>query len=334
MAMGSRRRRRRNRSRWVLVGILLSLVTLSVSVVSSAQSDGSGRRFSELAYVDEMRPMIERSSSHGAELAQVRAQGLRLGREAVRRQLGRASQGARAVLSEAEQVEAPKSLTTAHSVLVATLAVRVRAATAVESAVTQAYSGGPPGPAVEALGRAGEDMMASDRTYQVFVESVAAARGGPPVLPASRWLADARAWDRSELAVFFASLRSSATSTAVHDLAVLVVTTKPPAVGSEGPATVLPVVRAFQLEVVAANIGNAAERDVPVVATLTGVGGASESARGVVDLDPGQRRSLTLNGLRTVPPGPGTLRVVVGPAPGETSTADNERSQPVVLRGS
>jgi len=134
--------------------------------------------------------------------------------------------------------------------------------------------------------------------------------------------------------VFVGAVRASASPTPVHDLTMLVVTTKPPAVGTEGSAPVLPVVRAYQLEVVVANVGNAVERDVPVVARLAGLGGSTETVQGRVDLEPGQRRSLVLNGLRPVLPGPATLRVTVGPVTGEANGVDNERIQPVVLRGS
>jgi hypothetical protein len=327
------RRRRRRTTRWVLVALLLSLVTVSVSMVSSAQTDGPARRFSELAYLDSLRPVVERSSAQGTELAHLRSLALRLGREAVRRQAARVSQDARAVLGEVERAQPPKSLTTSHSILVATMAVRARAAAAVDAALAQAYAGGPTSHPVDALGRAGEDMLAADRTYQVFLESLPTSEGSPPVMPPSRWVPDPRLWDRNELGVFLGALRASATAGPVHDLSLLVVTTKPPAVGNEGAAVVLPLVRSFQVEVVVGNVGNAAERDVPVVASLTGAAGAGESVRGVVDLEPGQRRSLTLAGLAPVPAGPGTLRVMVGPVPGEANSADNQRVTPVVLRG-
>ena len=332
MAMAYRRRRRTT-SRWVLLGLLLSLVTVSVSVVSSAQTDGPGRRFSELAYLDAMRPLVSRSSAQGAELAQVRAEGLKLGRDGVRRQLGRVSQDAGATLGEVVRAEPPESLATAHSLLLATFTIRARAASTMNDGFTQAYTGVPLGPVVESLAGAAEDLVAADRTYQVFLHSLPSGDGSSPAMPASRWVPDARPWDRSELGVFLGALRSSGVPTPVHDLAVLLVTTKPPAVGIDGPAMVLPLVRSLQVEVVVANLGNSPERGVPVVATLTGVGGASESLRDAVDLDPGQRRSLVLNGLATVPAGPATLKVVIEPIPGEANPADNARSQPVVLRG-
>lgn len=334
MARSPRRRRRRRTPRWVLLGLLLTLVTLLVSAVVSADGDGPARRFSEQNYLDRVRPLVTRSSDQGAELARVRTQAIRLGREAVQRQLARVTDDARAVLVEMEGSEAPESLSLARSVLVTTMTIRARVATAAQEGFAQVYGTGPASAPVEFLARAGEEAVAADRTYEVFLETLASLEGAhSAMMPPSRWVADRVVWDRAELTVMVGAVRASASPVPVHDLAMLVVTTKPAAVGAEGPAAVLPIVRAFQLEVVVANVGNSAERNVPVVATLSGVGNTAETVRDSVDLEPGQRRSLTLNGLRPVPPGPGTLRVTAGPVPGETNAADNERVQPVVLRG-
>ena len=334
MATASRRRRRRT-SRWVLLGLILTLVTVLVNVVASAGSDGPARRFSEQAYLDRMRPLVARSTEQGADLSRVRSQALRIGREGVQRQLVRVTEDARSVLDEVQGAEPPESLTVARSVLLTTMAVRARVAAAVQEGFAQTYGPAATGAPVDFLARAGEEAVAADRTYEVFVESLPAVEGArSAIMPQSRWVADARLWDRTELAVLVAAVRAGAVSTPVHELTMLVVSTKPPAVGTEGLASVLPVVKAFQLEVVVANLGNASERRVPVVATLISPVGPAELVQDAVDLEPGQRLSLTLNGLRPVPPGPATLRVVVGPVPGEANVADNERSQAVVLRGS
>ncbi len=319
----------------MLLGLFLTAVTLLVNVVNSADGDGPARRFSEQAYLDRMRPLVLRSTEQGVELSRVRSQALRLGREAVQRQLVRVTEDARAVLEEVQRAESPESLSSARSILVTTMAVRARVAVAAQDGFAQAYAPPASGAPVDLLARAGEQAVAADRTYEVFLESLPAVEGArSAIMPESRWVADARLWDRAELTVFLGALRSSAAPAPVHEVTMLVVTTKPPAVGTEGPASVLPVVRAFQLEVVVANVGNAAERKVPVVATLSSSSGPTEKVQDSVDLEPGQRLSLTLNGLRSVPPGPATLRVVVGPVPGESNVGDNERSQPVVLRGS
>jgi len=321
-----------------LLGLILTLATLLVSVVASAGSDGPARRYSEQSYLDRLRPLVERSTEQGVELSRTRSQALRIGRDVVQRQLVRVAQDARAVSDEVQGIDSPKSLSMVRSVLVTTVAVRARAAAAAQEGFAQAYAPAAtvaPAAPIDLLARAGDQALTADRTYEVFLESLPAVEGArSAIMPQSRWVTDTKLWDRTELTVFVGAVRSSASPTPVHDLAMLVVSTKPPAIGTEGPASVLPVVKAYQLEVVVANLGNAPERKVPVVAILQSVSGPVEAVQDTVDLDPGQRLSLTLNGLRPVPPGPAALRVVVGPVPGEPNVADNERTQPVVLRGS
>ncbi|MEO6121757.1 MAG: hypothetical protein ABIW46_09465, partial [Acidimicrobiales bacterium] len=62
--------------------------------------------------------------------------------------------------------------------------------------------------------------------------------------------------------------------------------------------------------------------------------GQLDTARDFVDLAAGQRRSLSLAGLRPPPAGGRvTLTVTIGPVDGETPGEDNRWSRPVLLRG-
>lgn len=198
----------------------------------------------------------------------------------------------------------------------------------------RAFAEGPVDPAVDALVQAGEEMLAADRTYDVFLDALPRPEGvTAPLLPASSWASDPDMWTRPELHAFVTSIRSSTTPTPVHDVGVLTVTTDPLAVATEGNTAVLPLVRTLRLDIVVANTGNSPEEAVPVVATLIGPAGEVDTARDFVDLAPGQRRSVPLGGLRPVPGGPSTLTVVIGPVEGEASIPDNERSVGLVMRG-
>lgn len=332
MALAPRRRRRR-RPRWVLVGILLSVTVLLVNAAFSG-SESPSRRLAELAYLDKVRPQIDLSSEQGASIGQVRSDAGRLGRQGTSRRMARVTREADLVLAAVRRTKPPPTLATAHSILVATVAIRSRVAGGVADGLSAAFTDGPPDPAVEALVKAGEEMLAADRTYQVFVDAFPRPEGvTAPLLPASAWAAEPALWSRPELAAFVGSIRSSATPSPVHDVGVLTVATDPAAVATEGNASVLPLVGSLRLEVVVANTGNAPEKAVPVVATLIGPAGEVDTARDFVDLAPGQRRAVALGGLRPVPGGPSTLTVIIGPVEGETSIPDNERSLGLVLRG-
>ena len=324
-------RRRRRRPRLLLLGALLTLLVFAVSAASS-RSDGPSARLAQLAYLDRVRPAVERSTEQGADLVRVRDEAARLGRAAVGRRLQRVTADARSVLRLVRGADPPDSLETSHNLLVATMAIRARAAEDVRDALTRALGTDPADPAVEALVQAGRHLTTSDGTYRVFLDSIPRIDGKPAgAMPASEWVRNGEGWTAGELSAFVRFLRASASLAPVHDLAVALVTTDPAAVGSEGATSILPAVRSLRLQIVVANVGNEAEKRVPVVATLT-ADGVSDTARDFVDLAPGQRATVVLGGLRPVAGAASTLSVTIGPAEGETRLEDNTLPMPIVFR--
>lgn len=317
----------------MLIGVVLTAVSLAVNAAISARSDAPGRRLAQLAYVDEVRRQVERSTAQGVDIAQVRAEAPRLGRDGIRRRLDRVVREADSVVASVQAAEPPRSLATAHSVLVATAVIRARAAVTIRDALSKVLGSQPPAVAVEALAGAADDMAAADATYRSFVAILdGAGVTATPPLPASRWVDGGRDWSRPELTAFVRSLRASASLAPVHDVAVVVVTTDPAAVGSEGQAALLPLAKALRVQAVVANTGNEAEPRVPLVVSVAGPTGDLDSAREFVSLAAGQRRAVTLR-LRMAAGGPFAVNVVVGPVAGEADASDNRHSIPIVVRG-
>jgi len=318
----------------LLAAVLLSVLVLAVNAVVSSGSDGKAARLTRLTYLDDVRAPIEASSAQGGEVEQLRADPARLGREGIGRRMDRVVEQAEAAVAAVQAAEAPPDMEVSRTILVATMAVRARASVGIRHALGQVLTGGADDAAVAELVRRGEELVAADRTYRVFVDSLPRGDTAAPVLPASQWISDARLWSPPEVSSFVAAVRSGASALPVNDVRVLTVDTDPAAVGQQGGVAVLPLVRSIRLEIVVANTGNGPQEQVPVVASLQGADGQLDTARDFVDLAPGQRRSLTLAGLRPPPAGgPATLTVVVGPVAGETPGDDNQRSVSVVLRG-
>ncbi|HVE45939.1 MAG TPA: hypothetical protein VNA57_04225 [Acidimicrobiales bacterium] len=332
MAFAPRRRRRR-RSRFVLVGLVLSVVALLVNAGYSSSSKSPSKRLARLAYVDQLRPHVERSTLQGADVTQVRSEATQLGRNGIRRKMERVRRDAAVVLAAVRRLDPPPDLRTNHSLLVSTMVLRSRASATMDDALGTALGEGAPEGAADDLERAGREMVAADQTYRTFVELVGREGGTSRVLPESRWVPDPADWDRPAMVAFVSALRASAIATPVHDVGLLTFATDPKPVGSDAGSVVLPLVRALRVEVVVANIGNAPESGVPVVVTLTGPAGEVDTAREFVDLVPGQRRAVAVGGLKPVLGGPSTLTVVVGPVRGEGGVADNERAMSVLVRG-
>jgi hypothetical protein len=315
----------------LLLGLFLTLAVLAVNAAYSARSKAPARRLQELAYLDEVRPLVERSSSDGADLEQVRDGAAKLGRAAVDRRLEQVATDATSVARAVERAAPPRSLGSAHSLRIATAAIRARAASDVRDALNRALGTDPPQAAIDALSNVGADLVAADRTYQVFLRMLPTEHGTTVgAMPASQWV-NGDGWSRETITVFVSTLRASAALAPVHDVAILLVTTDPPAVAQDGANEVLPVVKSLRLQAVVADIGNEAERHVTVVATLTVAGAPPQSVRDFVDLVPGQRATVNLGGLRP-DLGMATLTVQVGPVAGESAVADNGKAIPILFR--
>jgi hypothetical protein len=329
MALAGRRPSRRRR-RWIALGVVLTVAVLGVDAAVSSRSEKPARQQETLAYLDAVRPLVERSTQEGADLADVRTNAISLGRDGIGRRLDRVSRDADAVLAESRKLQPPTTLRDANELLLATFAIRSKAAASMRQAFNDALGTQPPDPAVNGLVDAAKDMDAADRSYELFLTSIPP---GPATSPgSSTWVTDDQNWDRTVLTMFVGALRSSQVLSPVHDLAVALVLVDPAAVGLENGAAVIPAARNLHLQIVVTNSGNEAEKHVTVSATISPAAiGPTDMARDFVDLAPGQRRTVVLGTLRPVLNTPFTLTVRIEPVPGETNVADNEKTMTFVM---
>lgn len=328
-------RRRRRRPRWLVLVVLVALSFVAIRGMASGGSDYRSRRLAEQAYLDEMRPAVERSTQQGVDLVAARNDAAKLGRVGITKRLERLQQDAALVLREVRDADPPSSLASAHALLESTMFVRSRATAVLATSLPAALAAeGTGDDVVRPMATAGADLATADGIYAVFRRSLA-PRGGKPAasMPPSQWVQSDSAWTEPQLRALVSTLRASATLAPVHDVAVIVVSTDPTAVAKDGEADVLPPSRTLRLEVVVANVGNTREKAVPVVAAITTPSGAMDTARQFVDLAPGQRLTVTLGGLQPTRNEPLTLGVRAGPVDGESNVVDNEVVRELVVRG-
>jgi len=325
--------RRHRRGPWLLLAVLVTVVVLAVNAAMSARSPGPSRTLAQLAYLDRVRPQVQRSIEEAGEVGDVRARAAALGRDGITRRMERVAQEAGQVLGAVVDVSPPPSLRVAHSLLVSSAALRARSAAAMRDAMTTALATGPMDAVVKALTGVGADLTTADRAYQAFLDSLPPAVRAKSTMPVSRWVPDAQMWMEGDVAGFITTLRSSATLAPVHDLSLLVVATDPAPIGTDGRTAVLPAVASISVRLVVADVGNEAERHVTVTAQLVGVSGRSpEVVRSFVDLAPGQRLATTVGSLHPQPGTVYTLTVRAQPVDGETNVSDNEQSLALQVR--
>jgi len=325
----ARRRRRRRRPAWVLAAALLSIVVLAVNAAASSGPRTTENRIATLAYLDQVRPEVEGSTRDGGDLADLRARAVEFGRARLARRLREVTDDERRHLRVVEGVDPPKGMETEHALLVATFAMRARSAATLQSAITSALDPRAPPPPTPVLVRTYADLLAADHSYRMFQESLPRTRD--TVMPDSIWIVGPPPTE-VDINALIASLRSSASLAPVRDVAVVLVALDPTPVANEGAASVLPNVGTLKLHVVVANIGNDDAKRVPVIATVTGPTGQSDTARQWVDLAPGERSTVTIGGLRLQPGAQSALVVRAGPIDGEGNVADNQSDKTLLTR--
>jgi len=325
---------RRGPIRPVLIVLFLLTVLVFGTVVLSANHTSPGEARTEtLAYLDKVRPLIERSSATGRDLASLREQAVKLDRELLDRQLSRIQADADEAWTSVRAVTAAEGGSLAQDLLVGSLGGRATAVKELRGAFGQALDGASPlVPAVQALTDVGRDLQAADGAYRLFGRNLPPG-GTPP--PESRWVPDPQEWSAPVLGAFVTALRNSKDLAPVHDLAVLVAAPDPgPLAEERGKVSVLAQVPAIRLQVVVANQGNQPEKAVPVFASTQPFDGSPPSSMRVsVDLEPGQRRAIET--LQVTPPPPGVtfaLIVRVGASPDGKPTDDEFPVRQYVLR--
>jgi hypothetical protein len=317
----------------VLVLALLTLVVVGVVAIESSGPTERERRTEILAYLDKVRPLIERSTSTGRDIDKIRSDAVTLGRDGLDRQLTRAAADADGVVTEARAVRPPAVADLAQNILLGAFAGRASAIHSLQPAILASLSADAEKVgAVQALVEVGRDLEAMDGAYRIFTRNL------PPeaqaTLPKSEWITDSNVWSPSVLGAFVAGLRNNQQLAPVHDVAVLVAAPNPAPVGRDGPLLILPDVKQVDVQIVVANKGNTTERAIEVVATLQPLDGAKPSMkREIVDLDPGQDKAFELKGIAT--PGidrPFAISVKIGPVPGDDNPTDDEIPRQYVMR--
>jgi hypothetical protein len=323
MALDRRRRR-------PLLPIVAAVFTLGAGLVLLTRDRHPEGTDPALAYLDEVRPAVDRSNRLGADVTDVIDHVTEIQRPVLARRLDRLARDARNVLDDVTEASPPKDLQGPHALLVAAMALRSRAVEGLEPAVEAVLGATPIEQAVARMAAVGEDLVLADRNYEVFVESLPKLPGATTT--ESVWVKNPSQWTRDELGPQVSTVRSSVSLTSVHDLAIVTLRTDPPPTGKDGLLDVVPFTRNLKVQVVVANIGNEAERQVTVMATLTMADGTVDDARQFVNLTAGQRVTVQLGGLS---PGAGqnaNLSVRIEPVAGETSLADNEQIRSFAVR--
>ena len=318
MALAGRPTRRGAGTRWIVIGVTITVLVLLIDASLHSRSTGPGQQLAAGAWVDRALPVISESNLEGVQMEQLWSNALSMKATIVTSEVdsiaSRAAAGYRTVVA----LRPPSQLAGAAGLLEACLLARSQAASALQGAFHQTLGvGSTPSDQVLAVQTAGTDLEVSDQAYRLFASSLPNLGVS---MPPSVWLTDRASYQPSSAEVFLASLRNAGSAVPVHQVAIYAVTTTPSPVSSQGTTQVLPDAKAITVTIVVADVGNQDERNLTVTASVSPAAGTG-SAKDFVDLTPGQAHTILNLGPLNPPQGtPVTLTVTVT-APAGSPTA-------------
>jgi hypothetical protein len=316
---------------WILAALAITAVILIAEAGAASHPKASE---AVQAYLDQLRPGVQTSTTDGADFMDIRTNAVTLGKDGIDRRLDRLANSVNTTLTSIDTLTPPASMRVAQAYLVAALGARAKAVSearpAMDAALTQAASADQGiQTAANQLGTVGQDLQLGDRAFTYFIGALPSNVAAPPP---STWITNPTDWTPVELTAYVTVLRSAATVTPIHDLAMIAYETDPAAVSTDNGAQVIPAAKNMSVSMVIENVGNQTEHNLTITALLTLSDGTQQSLRDFIDLTPGQTRAITLLSMHPTAGLTGTLTVTVQPVPGETNTANNTLSTPVEFR--
>ena len=333
MALAGRSTRRGAGARWLVIGVVITLLVLLIDASLHSRSPSPGQQLAAGEWVDRVLPVVSESNTEGVRLGQLWSDALTMKAPEVTAQVDQIASGAAGAYKAVVALRPPVQLAGAAGLLEACLLARSQAATALQSAfhlaVSQPAVSQPAvsQPAVSQLAgadpasdvqTAGSDLQVSDQAYRLFLSSLPHLG---VTMPPSVWLSDPVPYQPASSVVFLASLRNHGSAAAVHQVTIYAVSTTPSPVATQGGTEVLPDAKAITVTIVVADTGNQTESNLTVVASISPASGSS-SAKDFVNLVPGQAHTILNLGPLNPPQGTTvTLTVTVTPPPGSPTQA-------------
>lgn len=314
MALAGRSTRRGAGARWLITGVVITLLVLLIDASLHSRSPVPGQQLAAGAWVDRVLPVITESNTESARLQQLWSGALTMKASAVSSEIDQLASGTAGAYKTVVSLRPPSQLAGAAGLLEACLLARSQAVSSLQGSFEQALSQPTStGASVASIQTAGNDLQVSDQAYRLFVSTLPHIGVG---MPPSAWLGDPGPYQPASAQVFLASLHNAGSSTPVHQVTIYAVNTTPSPVSDQGGIQILPDAKAITVTIVVADTGNQRESNLTVTASISPASGPS-SAKDFVNLTPGQAHTILNLGPLYPPQGtPVTLTVTVAPSAG------------------
>jgi hypothetical protein len=315
MALAGRSRRGGGR-RWIVVGLVLTLLVLLVDASIKSRSQTPARLLSGQAWVDRVVPIITDSNVSGRDFQELRAGSAALPAVTLDRDLATMAKSTRNTYHAYEKLSAPTNLSGPASLLGACLLLRSQATATVVAAI-QAQLAGPAGDPArtesQRMASAVHQLELADSAYGLFAGRMPTSIAGR--MPPSAWVLDASLFTPASLTVWLRALHSRISLVSINTIQIVEVSTTPAPLSLASKTETLPAAQ-LHVSVVVGNTGNQAQGELRVKAAVSRATGRTSVSDIISGLSAGSDTTVTLGPLSPRIGVTVTLTVTVSPLSG------------------
>src|SRR6516165_1764243 len=136
MALASRSARRSDAGRrWLLIGVVVTLLVLLIDAALQSRSPGPGQQLKAGAWVDRVLPIVTTSTAEGQQIAGIWNNGLQTAPSSLSAQLDQIAAGSAHAYQQMVALHPPSNVAGAAGLLEASLLTRSQAASALRAAL-------------------------------------------------------------------------------------------------------------------------------------------------------------------------------------------------------
>jgi hypothetical protein len=322
-----------------LIAIAIALVVALVFWVGACQ--GKNKHDDYATYAAKVKTIADSSRQLGVEFAnKLISTGLKQG--ALEQGLQQYAQQEQQAYDQAQQIRAPGPLRQIHQQLVDALELRARGLAGLGDALSQTASTKDATVAAQKLADRAQLLTASDVVWDELYRAPATQQLATlgitgVVIPESHFVANAELLSVRSFGILFASLHAGAstggTPSGKHGDGLVSVKTKPQGLTlSTDTATTVQVSAALAFDVTVEDSGDFQEVNVPVTLTIDAGGSPIVKRKSIQVIQAAQQQTVTFDNFELPTSAFGakaTVKVEVGPVPGEINTANNSESYSV-----
>lgn len=288
--------------RWLVVGMVVTVLVLFVDASVRSRSPAPAQALASQVWMDRAVPLIQASDVEGKDLAGFRSATSTVAAGVVGADLTSMLTQTASTETALSRLVAPPSLQAAAGLLSACLMVRAQATAAIVSAVRSELSGsggsgsaGTSSAVAATVAAAVRRLQVADSAYSLFAHALPASLRA--AAPPSQWIPDPTIYTTSSLTTWLSGLQSRVHLSPIHQVAIDAVSTTPSAVAVNGSIEVLSPSSTLRVAAVIGDTGNQPEPGLTVTASISPSAGSS-SATANVSLLAGQSTTVDLGPLR------------------------------------